>query len=99
MFEHKKLNLDYQTLTELEIMYGEGSGFTVFELVNKTVTPGGGDYLKKIFRNPFSDRDKIIERQESIKYIINNLEKWDLKPFKDIMDQVERYYYSKSDDV
>lgn len=99
MFEYKKLNLDYQTLTELEIMYGEGSGFTVFELVNKTVTPGGSDYLKKIFRNPFSDRDKIIERQESIKYIINNLEKWDLKPFKEIMDQVERYYYSKSDSV
>jgi len=99
MFEYKKLNLDYQTLSELEIMYGEGSGFTIFELLNKTVTPGGSDHLKKTFRNPFSDADRIIKRQESIKYIINNLEKWDLKPFKDIMDQVERYYYSKSDPV
>lgn len=99
MSEEKRLNLDFQTLTELEIIHGEGSGLTVFELLNKTVTPGGSDLLRKIFRNPFCERAQIVRRQEGIKYIINQLEIWDVKAFKNLMDQVERYYYSKADPV
>jgi DNA mismatch repair protein MutS len=99
MSDDEKLNLDYQTITELEIMYGEGSGLTVFDLLNRTVTPGGSDLLRKNFRNPLCDRKEILRRQESIKYIMECLEHWDIKAFKEIMDQVERYYFSKAEPV
>ena len=73
MSDPKKLNLDFQTFSELEIMKGEGTGFTIFEYLNKTATPGGGVHLRKTFKNPFSDRDDIVARQEAIKYIIQDL--------------------------
>ena len=99
MSDDKKLNLDYQTLRELEIMYGEGSSLTLFDLLNRTVTPGGSELLRKKFRNPLCDREGIIRRQVSIRYIMDQPEKWDIKAFKDLMDQVERYYYSKAEPV
>ncbi len=99
MSEDKKLNLDYQTLRELEIMYGEGSSLTLFDLLNRTVTPGGSELLRKKYRNPLCDREEIMRRQMSIRYIMDRPEDWDLKPFKDLMDQVEWYYYSKAEPV
>jgi DNA mismatch repair ATPase MutS len=99
MSKEKKLILDYQTITELEIMSGDSSGFTIFEWLDRTVTPGGSAYLKSILKKPFCENEQILKRQAGIKYILNNLESWDINGFKTIMDQVERYYYSKSDPV
>lgn len=99
MSDEKKLNLDYQTIKELELMYGEGSGLTVFDLLNRTVTPGGGEFLRKRFRNPLCDREEIVRRQASITYIMDRFENWDIKAFKNLMDQVEQYYYSKAEPV
>ena len=99
MTEEKRLELDYQTLTELEIIHGEGPGLTVFEQLNKTITPGGRDLLKKLFRNPLCEKEKIEGRQKAIKYILNRLESWDVTAFKELMDQVEKYYYSKAEPV
>ncbi len=99
MAEAKKLDLDYQTLKELEIMYGDGSGLTVFDLLNRTVTPGGSELLRKKFRNPLCNKEEIVSRQASITYIMDRFESWDIKAFKDLMDPVERYYYSKAEPV
>jgi DNA mismatch repair ATPase MutS len=99
MSDKTNLNLDYQTIKELEIMYGEGSDLTLFDLLNRTVTPGGSELLRKRFRNPLCAREDILRRQESITCIMRRLEDWDLKVFKDLMDQVERYYYSKTEPV
>jgi DNA mismatch repair ATPase MutS len=99
MFDFKKLQLDFQTLSELGIMHGEQAGFTIFEHLNKTITPGGSDHLRKTFKNPYSEWEKIVARQEVIKFILRDLENWDLTPFKNIMDRIEMYYYSKSDPV
>ncbi|UCG27640.1 MAG: hypothetical protein JSV24_11825 [Bacteroidales bacterium] len=97
MITDQKLHMDYQTMTELEIMPGEGSGMSILEILNKTITPGGGDMIRKVFRTPFSQKDEIIQRQESLKYIMKNHGNLDLHEFRKIMDRVEYYYYSKAE--
>lgn len=99
MQNHQTLHLDYQTITELEILRPEGTGQTIFEILNRTTTPGGKDLLKSEFRNPPNQLREIQNIQEAVKYIIEHRDKWDLGKFKRIMDHVEYYYYSKAEIV
>ncbi|MCK4345452.1 MAG: hypothetical protein KAX05_09215 [Bacteroidales bacterium] len=99
MRNNQTLHLDYQTITELEILRPEGTGQTIFEILNRTTTPGGKDLLKSKFRNPPNQLREIQNIQEAVKYIIKHRDKWDLGKFKRIMDHVEYYYYSKADPV
>lgn len=99
MSDEKNLDLDYQTIKELEIMYSDGSGLTLIDLLNRTVTPGGSELLRKKFRNPPCNREVVLRRQESITYIMDRIESWDISAFKTVMDQVEQYYYSKTEPV
>ncbi len=99
MSENEYMTIDYQTLSELELLRPEGIGMSVFEVVDRTLTAGGKDMLKSKFKHPLKEKQDIEEVQELIKYILLNREDFDLSGFVKIMDRVEQYYYSKVDPV
>ena len=99
MSENKYMTIDYQTLSELELLRPEGIGMSVFEVVDRTITAGGKDMLKSKFKHPLKEKQDIEKVQELIKYILLNREDFDLSGFVKIMDRVEQYYYSKVDPV
>ncbi len=99
MSENKFMTIDYQTLSELELLRPEGIGMSVFEVVDRTLTAGGKDMLKGKFKHPLKEKQDIEKVQELIKYILLNRSDFDLSGFVKIMDRVEQYYYSKVDPV
>jgi DNA mismatch repair protein MutS len=95
----KKLNVDRQTLTELELFRDDVTGMNVFDLLDKTATSGGRDNLKIIFQSPFTTVNEIIEVQDVLKTISADIEKFQIPFTKKMMDMVEVYYFSKSDAI
>ena len=85
----KKLNVDRQTLTELEIFRDDTSGMNIFDLLDKTVTSGGRDNLKIFFQNPFITSNEITEIQDVIKSISLDIERYQIPFTKQMMDMVE----------
>ncbi|MHC1704503.1 MAG: hypothetical protein AB9846_11390 [Tenuifilaceae bacterium] len=94
-----KLNIDRQTLSELELFHDNNSSMNIFDLLDNTVTDGGKDNLKIQFQNPFNSSKDIIATQDVLKLICEDIEKWKIPFTKQMMDQVEVYYFSKSDTV
>ena len=63
--------------------------------MDKTVTTGGKDNLKRIFGNPKNNIEEIKKNQDSLKYIIKDLSTWNLIVSKKHMGLIECYYFSK----
>jgi len=95
----KKLNTDRQTLQELEIIHSDDRRMSVFSILNKTVTTGGKDKLRKRFLNPEYDLNNIKKTHEAVKYILNNQTGWKFQFTKKMMDQLEFYYFLNIDPV
>ena len=62
------MQLDQFTYNDLSIFQAEEE-FSVFHRLNFTRTSGGTEWLKKYFREPFSELERIYNRQASIKLI------------------------------
>ncbi len=99
MQKQNKLNVDRQTLTELEIYSDNNTSLNIFDLLDKTVTSGGRDNLRLQFQNPFSSGDEIVAIQDVLKTISNDIELWEIPFSKKMMDMVEIYYFSKAETV
>ncbi|MGE0079327.1 MAG: hypothetical protein AB7S48_15815 [Bacteroidales bacterium] len=97
MIISKKLNADRQTLTELEIFRDDKSSLNIFDLVDKTATSGGSDFLKNHFQNPYNNAEDIIDMQEALKAIVAEPAKFTIPFTKELMDSIEVYYFSKSE--
>jgi DNA mismatch repair ATPase MutS len=61
------LTTDNQTINDLGIFADPGNG-SIFDLYNGTHTRGGEVWLKELFLNPLSDRQKISSRSNIIKH-------------------------------
>ena len=69
------MQIDQFTYNDLSIFQAEEE-FSVFHRLNFTRTVGGMIWLKKYFQEPFSDLEKIYNRQASIKLIMSKLDQW-----------------------
>lgn len=99
MIKQNKLNVDRQTLAELEIYNDNSSSLNIFDILDRTVTTGGKDNLKILFQNPFSTQSEIVAMQDVLKMLSKDIEKWQIPFTKKMMDTVEVYYFSKSETV
>lgn len=72
------MKTDENTLKDLQILSSSNSNLSIFKLFNKTQTEGGEKALAQIFTSPLEDVEEIIERQKTIKYIIENIQFWNL---------------------
>lgn len=99
MVKPNKLNVDRQTLSELEIYNDNSSSLNIFDILDRTVTTGGKDNLKLQFQSPFISQSEIVAMQDVLKIISKDIEKWQIPFTKKMMDTVEVYYFSKSETV
>jgi len=53
------MQIDLQTLKELELLNFDSHGLSVFELLDQTSTPGGQYKLKQNFRRPSQNLAEI----------------------------------------
>ncbi len=94
--ESSNMQIDRQSLNDLEIFKDKGYGQNLFEFLDNTQTNGGKDFLKKIFRNPSSNIKTIRKRQQLIKFIIKHPDIFEQIPSRTIMNRVEVFFYSKA---
>jgi DNA mismatch repair ATPase MutS len=72
---------------------------SVFSVLDKTVTTGGKDKLRKKFLKPEYDLTGIKKTREAVKYILENKTGWKFRFTKKMMDQLEFYYFLNIDPV
>lgn len=99
MQKQNKLNVDRQTLNELEIYSDNSSNLNIFDLLDRTTTSGGKDNLKLQFQNPYTSSDEITAMQDILKIISQDIVHWEIPFSKKMMDMVEIYYFSKAETV
>ncbi len=81
---------DKQTLADLQLL-DDGPG-GVFACFNKTITYGGEDALRELFRKPLTNPDKLRERSATIQFLMNQVTELPLdKTTVDFLD-----YYLRS---
>jgi len=90
------MQIDLQTLKELELLNFDSHGLSVFDLLDQTSTPGGQYKLKQNFRRPSQNLAEIINTQDAVKFILSNINNWDLPVDSKLMDLLDVYYFSKS---
>ena len=64
-----RFELDKQTLDDLAIFPNDRDERSIFSLLDHTVTFGGRDKFKEIFKAPLNDIDEIEERINVIRYL------------------------------
>ncbi|MGK6352498.1 MutS-related protein [Parapedobacter sp. DT-150] len=84
--------IDKQTIVDLQLL-DEGSG-SVFACFNQTITYGGVDALRDLFRKPLADREQLQRRTATIKFLMDNVE--ELTFDKTTLDFVD-YYLKRPD--
>lgn len=91
--------IDRKSLDELEIFHENGSGQSIFDVLNYTLTTGGKDKLQNIFLKPEFDLESILKNQEAVNYILKNRKTWNFPFNEKLMDQLEFYYFLNIDPV
>ena len=90
------MEIDLQTIKELELQKNDMHGLSILELVDFTSTPGGKHKLKTLFRRPLKNVDIINKNQNAVKFIQKNLKLWDLPIGDKLIDHLDVYYFSES---
>ncbi len=93
------MQLDKQTLKDLEIFKAEEGDAAVFDFINKTKTTGGKYRLREKFLYPPDSLELIKVQQESIRYLTENWEIFSI-PFNDrMLKSLEEYLSTNIDFV
>jgi len=85
------MEIDKISLNDLSIFYGY-EDFSVFNKLNNTLTTNGKEQLKKNLATPLSTIQAINNVQQTLKFIIQGLEKWPIMISNGTIMVVERFY-------
>lgn len=71
--EEDYMKIDARTRYSLEISetMTQGSGRSLFDVIDHTVTTSGSEKLQKYIQRPLTDQDDIVERQTSVESMVN----------------------------
>lgn len=83
------LQLDQPTLKDLEVFDSEQT--SLYSFCNQTRTFGGARVLRKRMSQPFSNEQDIRRVQQSISFIAENRESFNLMPSAFMADKVDQY--------
>ena len=89
-----ELQMDRQTYRDLEVFETQGSAPTLFDLINRTRTVGGGKVLRGRMRRPWSKLSRIQAVQSSIDHIMAHRAAFDLLPSDGTIANLEQYTHS-----
>ena len=85
-------HIDQQTIKDLQLL--DDGGDSVFACFNQTITYGGEDALRDLFRKPLTDREQLLQRTANIKFLVDRVNELTLdKTAVDFMD----YYLKRPD--
>jgi DNA mismatch repair protein MutS len=85
------MKFDDQTLTDLEILPTRGVKTSIFDFFNSAETSGGKKRLERFFADGIQNTAQILTTQETLKYLVKNVESWDF-PFEDrLLKDAKRY--------
>jgi DNA mismatch repair protein MutS len=86
--------IDDQTLRDLEIFQAHGSGPAVFDVLDRTRTRGGREALRRRFRSPYSEPERILAVQRSLEFISAQRPQFNALPSDHDLAGLERYLHS-----
>jgi DNA mismatch repair protein MutS len=89
-----EMQIDAQTLRDLEVFDAEGGAPSLFNLINSTRTLGGEAVLRGRMRTPFCKADRIRAVQDTLQFIIDNRPVFNDIPGEGVVHSVERYMHS-----
>lgn len=76
----ESLQIDSQTLQDLEVFGTETANQSLFDLCNRTRTSGGRHVLQQRFEAPWSCPDRISKTQQSVEFIARHLDSFEGLP-------------------
>jgi len=85
------MKFDEQTINDLNILPNQSNESSMFSMFNNVKTVGARRKLKAIFETPLDNLSEINLRQKSLKYLVNNIEKWNIRFGVRLIKSVERY--------
>jgi DNA mismatch repair protein MutS len=83
--------IDGQTLRELEVFSAAGGAPSLFDILNRTHTPGGREALLRRFRRPFPSATDITAVQDTLRFILDNRAAFDWLPSPDQILRTQTY--------
>ncbi len=89
-----ELRIDEQTFRDLEIFETQDDGPSLFDLMNRTRTAGGGKVLRTRWLRPFASVHRIRAVQDSLRYILAHDRSFNVLPGDGVVTAVEHYLYS-----
>ncbi len=92
------MNIDKISLQDLSIFHPEEEQ-SVFHRLNYTRTVGGREWMLKFFREPFSEREKILQTQEILKRIGACLPQWPASISNGTIMVMARFYDAQIDPI
>lgn len=88
------MQLDAQTLRELELFVGPEGGPSLFELLKRTLTRGGERRLRHRFEHPLTSLSEIQAVQETLKFLLAEPEGWQPALSGRQERLIEEYFFS-----
>lgn len=89
-----EMQMDRQTFNDLEIFDTEAAAApSLFDLLNRTRTIGGGKALRTRMRKPWCTREKIRAVQQSLQHVLEHRPAYDHLPSEAMVSSVEQYLH------
>src|SRR5688572_4346831 len=91
------MRVDDQTFRDLDIFRSDDGGAPLFDRLDRTATAGGREALRRRYRNPSSDPDRIRAVQASVAHLMERPELFELLRDEDVIPPFLRYLASNYD--
>jgi DNA mismatch repair ATPase MutS len=88
------MQVDRQTLADLEIVMPEWRGRDLFAFLDHTQSAGGRARLRSLLVAPLAEAAQILERQNVLRELSSRLPQFELRDLGQLVEWVERYLTS-----
>lgn len=92
------MEIDVVTLEDLSIFNREEK-YSIFHLLDFTRTTGGSDELSRIFYEPLTDHQKIINTQKTLQFITSKLEVWPMEITNGTVMVMEKFFDTHNEPI
>ena len=88
------MQIDAQTLKDLEVFEAPGGATSLFQLLDRTRTLGGRSRLRKRFQKPFADAASILDTQFSVEFAARNPGLFAEMPDEERLRELDAYLHA-----
>lgn len=92
------MEIDLITLEDLSIFNREDK-YSIFHLLDFTRTSGGSDELSRIFHEPLTNHQKIIDAQDTLRFIASKLDVWPIDITNGTVMVLEKFFDTHNEPI